>query len=140
MSLAAQPGESQSSTLGGLHGSPASPAEDSQGMSGQGNGDVILRAHDTRLLSQGVWRCLYWAKLTDLGPVLSVVYLLGRNLEGILNAIVLRATNGLVERIDSRIQRIKRLAYGFRNRERFRQAPLFHLGCLDLYPASMKRS
>jgi hypothetical protein len=32
------------------------------------------------------------------------------------------------------------MACGFRNRERFRHAILFHLGGLDLYPESMKKS
>jgi transposase len=41
--------------------------------------------------------------------------------------------------IYSRIQRIKKMACGFRNRKRFRQAILFHLGGLDLYPASVKQ-
>ena len=78
--------------------------------------------------------------MTDLGPVISVARMLERHLEGILNAIVLQATNALAEGINSRIQRIKKMACGFRNRDRFRQAILFHLGGLDLYPASLKRS
>ena len=72
--------------------------------------------------------------------MISVARMLERHLEGILNAIVLHATNALAEGINSRIQRIKRMACGFRNRERFRRAILFHLGGLDLYPTSIKRS
>jgi len=56
------------------------------------------------------------------------------------NAITLRATNGLAERINSRIQWIKKMACGFRNRERFCQAIFFHLRGLDLYPAAVKPS
>jgi hypothetical protein len=37
--------------------------------------------------------------------------------------------------MNSKIQKIKVLARGFRNRERFRMAIYFHLGGLDLYPA-----
>ena len=36
----------------------------------------------------------------------------------------------------AKIPRIKKMACGFRNRDRFRTAILFHLGGLDLYPAS----
>lgn len=73
--------------------------------------------------------------------MVSVAQMLERHLEGILNAIVLRATNELADGINSRIQRIKRLACRFRNRERFRGVILFHLGGgLDLSPASVKRS
>jgi transposase len=56
---------------------------------------------------------------------------------GILNAIRLKATNGILEAKNNSIQRIKRMACGFRNRERFRNAILFHLGKLDLFPSTM---
>ena len=102
---------------------------------------MSLWGYKTRTWARKAWKqCLHWAKLTDLGPVISVAQMLERHLEGILNAIVLQATNALAEGINSRIQRIKRMACGFRNRERFRQAILFHLGGLDLYPASVKQS
>jgi len=102
---------------------------------------MSLWGYKTRTWARKAWKqCLQWAKMTDLGPVISVAGMLERHLEGILNAIVLKATNALAEGINSRIQRIKRMACGFRNRERFRQAILFHLGGLDLYPASLKRS
>jgi len=57
------------------------------------------------------------------------------HLWGILNAVVLDATNATSESINAKIQRVKRMACGFRNRERFRRAIYFHLGGLDLYPA-----
>ena len=102
---------------------------------------MSLWGYKTRTWARKAWKqCLHWAKLTDLGPVISVAQTLERHLEGILNAIVLQATNALAEGINSRIQRIKKMACGFRNRERFRQAILFHLGGLDLYPASVKHS
>ena len=102
---------------------------------------MSLWGYKTRTWARKAWKqCIQWAKLTDLGPVISVARMLERHLEGILNAIVLQATNALAEGINSRIQRIKKMACGFRNRDRFRQAILFHLGGLDLYPASLKRS
>jgi transposase len=42
----------------------------------------------------------------------------------------------MVEAKNNSIQKIKRMACGFRNRERFRTAILFHLGKLDLYPST----
>jgi transposase len=102
---------------------------------------MSLWGYKTRTWARKAWKqCIQWAKLTGLGPVISVARMLERHLEGVLNVIVLKATNALAEGINSRIQRIKRMACGFRNRERFRQAILFHLGGLDLYPASLKRS
>ena len=59
------------------------------------------------------------------------------DLWGIVNAIVLRATNGPAEGINSRIKTVKVRSRGFRNRERFANAILFHLGGLDLYPDSL---
>jgi transposase len=47
---------------------------------------------------------------------------------------VLGATNAAAESMNARIQRIMTIACGYRNRERFRNAILFHLGGLDLYP------
>jgi transposase len=57
-----------------------------------------------------------------------------RYLEGILNAVVMQTTNAAAESMNARIKRIKAMACGYRNRERFRNAILFHLGGLDLYP------
>jgi len=98
---------------------------------------MSLWEYKTRGWARKAWeQSLHWAKRTGLGPVVSVAQTLERHLQGILNAIVLRATNGMAEGINSRIQWIKKMACGFRNRERFRRAILFHLGGLDLYPTS----
>jgi hypothetical protein len=56
---------------------------------------------------------------------------------GILNAIHLGATNGAVEATNGCIQRIKRMVYGFRNKERFKTAILFHLGNLNMNPSTI---
>jgi transposase len=55
---------------------------------------------------------------------------------GILNAIRLKATNGMLEAKNNCIQQIKRMACGFRNKARFRTAILFHLGNLDMSPST----
>ncbi len=59
--------------------------------------------------------------------------------DGIINAIVLTATNALGESMNAKkmsvkIQKIKSQACGDRNRQRFSDAIMFHLGGLDLYP------
>jgi transposase len=43
----------------------------------------------------------------------------------------MKVSNAMVEAVNSGIQRIKRIACGFRSRERFRMAILFHFGGLD---------
>jgi hypothetical protein len=44
--------------------------------------------------------------------------------------------HALTERMNCRIQELKRRACGYRNRERFRNAIYFHPGGLGLYPAA----
>lgn len=74
---------------------------------------------------------------SKLEPMVRAARLVRTHLEGILNAVVLRATNAPAESMNAKIQRIKRMACGYRNRERFRTAILFHLGGLDLYPEGL---
>ncbi len=66
-----------------------------------------------------------------------VARMIREHLWGILNAMHLKVTNAVAESMNAKVQRIKQAACGFRNRERFRNAILFHLGGLDLYPAGV---
>lgn len=50
---------------------------------------------------------------------------------GILNAIRLKTNNAMLEAVNTGIQRIKRMACGFRNGERFRMSILLNFGGLD---------
>jgi hypothetical protein len=54
------------------------------------------------------------------------------------NAIMKRKSNARLEAKNGRIQRIKAKACGFINRQRFKDALLFHLGGLDLMPTLAK--
>jgi transposase len=91
--------------------------------------------------AEKAWRrWLSWAKRCRLAPVKKVARTIEKHLWGIINAIVLRTTNAAAEGMNSRIQRVKRMACGFRNRARFRNAIYFHCGDLDLYPAGVCRS
>ena len=49
-----------------------------------------------------------------------------------------RSTNAAAEGLNSKIQTIKKMAYGFRNKEHFKTAIFFHCGGLQLYPATPK--
>ena len=81
-----------------------------------------------------------WAIRSRLEPIKRVARMLQRHLEGVLNAISSGVTNARLEGLNTTIQGLKRTARGFRNRERFRNAIYFHLGGLDLYPASLAHS
>jgi transposase len=76
-----------------------------------------------------------WASRCRLEPIVKAARTIRDHLEGILNAIEKKANNAGAESINAKIQKIKRMACGFRNRARFRDAIYFHLGGLNLYPA-----
>lgn len=95
--------------------------------------------YQSRTWAEKGWqRWIGWAQRCRLEPMKKVGQTVKRYLWGILNAIVLNANNGPAESMNARIQRVKRQACGFRNRERFRNAIYFHCGGLDLYPETLK--
>ena len=57
--------------------------------------------------------------------------------DGVINVATTDVTNARSEGLNSKIQWIKRMACGYRNRQRFHHAIYFHLGDLDLYPDSL---
>jgi len=75
---------------------------------------------------------LGWISRSKIEPMIKVGKMIKSYFWGILNAIKLKASNAMLESMNSGIQRIKRMACGFRNRVRFRMAILFHFGGLDL--------
>jgi transposase len=86
-------------------------------------------------VAQKNWQLLLnWISRCQLAPMIAVGKMVRRFLWGILNAIRLKVNNSMLEAKNARIQRIKKIACGFRNRERFKNAILFHLGGLDLMP------
>jgi transposase len=99
---------------------------------------MSLWSYTRRGWGRRAWRRWYgWAIRSRLEPVREVARMVKRHLEGILNAIVLGATNARSEAVNAKIQWIKYTARGFRNRDRFRTAIYFHLGHLDLYPQAL---
>jgi transposase len=77
-------------------------------------------------------RLLGWISRSRLEPMIKAGNMIRRYFWGILNAIRFKVNNAMLESVNSGIQKIKRMACGFRNRERFRMAILFHFGGLDL--------
>ncbi len=82
---------------------------------------------------------LSWAIRSRLDPIKKVAKTIKEHLWGILNAIVLKVSNGPAEGLNSRIKMLKVRSRGFRNKQRFANAIYFHLGGLDLYPEGMVR-
>ncbi len=83
-------------------------------------------------------KLLGWISRCRLKPMIKVGNMIRRYFWGILNAIKLKINNSMLEAKNSKIQKIKRMACGFRNRERFKNSILFHLGGLDIMPVSTR--
>lgn len=79
-------------------------------------------------------RWLAWAKRSRLPAMIHFAGIIERRLENILTYLTHRITNAVSEGLNAKIQWIKYSSRGFRNRERFKLAILFHLGGLDLEP------
>lgn len=77
---------------------------------------------------------LRWMSRSQLVPMSMLAKSLKRHLWMILNAVRLKATSGCAEGNNSRIQKVKKMACGFRNTENFKNSIYFHLGGLDLVP------
>ena len=76
----------------------------------------------------------WWATHSRLAPMVKVAYMLKTHLENILTYLRHRVTNAMTEGLNAKIQWIKYASRGYRDREAFRMAILFHCGGLDLEP------
>jgi transposase len=89
-------------------------------------------------VAEAAWKkLLWWISHSRIPEMIKAGKTIRNYFWGILNAIRLRSTNGTVEANNNSIQRIKRMACGFRNKERFKNAILFHLGKLELFPSTI---
>lgn len=94
-----------------------------------------LWAHATAKQANGFWgRWFWWATHSRLEPVRAVAWLIKRHWTNIVTYCRHRITNAVSEGLNSKIQTIKKMAYGFRNKVHFKTAIFFHCGGLDLYP------
>jgi transposase len=100
---------------------------------------MLLWGYAKRGWAERVWKRWYsWAIRSRLEPIKRVARMIKKHWEGVINAATSDVTNARAEGINSKIQWIKRMACGYRNRENFRNAIYFHLGGLDLYPDSIR--
>ncbi len=96
---------------------------------------------------RGLWRCstekegrvffaewYSWAIRSRLEPVKKVARMMKRHLPNIVSYCKHRITNAALEGINNKIQSLIKKAYGYRNKDRFKNDILFHCGGLNLYP------
>jgi len=96
---------------------------------------MSLWHYQTRGWAQRAWdRWLSWAMRSRLKPMKIVAHMIKDKLWGILNAIVHKADNAMAESVNSKIKALKMKARGYRNRERYKTAIMFHFGGLRLHP------
>jgi transposase len=76
----------------------------------------------------------FWATHSRLKPIIKAAKSLKSHLDNIVTYARHRITNALGESINSKIEKVKRLACGYRNRDHYKTAIYFHCGGLDLYP------
>lgn len=79
-------------------------------------------------------RWYFWATHSRLEPIKKAAKTLKNHLENIVTFARHRITNALAEGVNTKIEKIKRMACGFRNRSHYRTAIYFHCGGLDLFP------
>jgi transposase len=79
-------------------------------------------------------RWYYWATHSRLTPVVKAAKTLAKYLPNIMTYFKHRISNATAEGLNSKIQMVKEMACGFRNREHYRIAIYFHCGGLNLYP------
>lgn len=81
-------------------------------------------------------RWYFWATHCRLEPIKKAAKTLKVHLDNIVTYARHRITNALAEGINTKIEKIKRMACGFRNRSHYKTAIYFHCGGLDLFPRS----
>jgi transposase len=97
-----------------------------------------LWRYSYRSVAEKAWKeLLGWIARCRLEPVKKVGKMVRLYLWGIINAVIAGVSNAMAEAKNARIQRIKNMACGYRNRKRFRMAILFHLGGLNLMPKTL---
>ncbi len=83
------------------------------------------------------WKRWYgWAIRSRLKPIIDAARSIHRHLYGVLNFYQHPITNAVSEGLNSKIQKLKQVACGFRNFENFRTTIYFHCGGLQLHPGT----
>jgi transposase len=85
-------------------------------------------------------RWYFWATHSRLNPVIAAAKTLSCHLPNILTYFKHRISNATAEGLNSKIQMVKEMACGFRNRDHYKTAIYFHCGGLDLYPRAQAKA
>lgn len=75
-----------------------------------------------------------WATRSRLKPMKKAAQTVKRHLDNIVTYVNHKVTNALGECMNGKIEKVKRFACGFRNRDNYKMAIYFHCSGLDLLP------
>ncbi len=93
--------------------------------------------YSSRAWAEKHWRRWYfWATHSRLAPMIKAARTVKSHLTNVMTFFTHRITNAMAEGLNSKIQTIKKMACGYRNRRNFRTAIFFHCGGLSLYPTA----
>lgn len=81
----------------------------------------------------------FWATHSRLAPVIEKAKMFRKYLNQIMTYFKHRITNAVSEGLNSKIETLRKQAYGFRNREHFKISVYFHCGGLNLSPVTHKK-
>ncbi len=84
-------------------------------------------------------RWYFWATHSRLNPVIAAAKTLSCHLPNILTYFKHRISNATAEGLNSKIQMVKEMACGFRNREHYKTAIYFHCGSASTGLCSRRR-
>jgi len=76
----------------------------------------------------------FWATHSRLKPIQEAAKTIKNHIDNIVTYSRHRITNALAEGMNAKIEKVKRMACGFRNRAHYRMAIFFHCGGLDIFP------
>lgn len=79
-------------------------------------------------------RWYFWVTHSRLLPMIKVAKTLKVHIANIITYAAFKITNALGESLNSKIEKVKRMACGFRNRLHYRLSIYFHCGGLKLFP------
>ncbi len=76
----------------------------------------------------------FWATHSRLEPMIKAAKTIKNHFENVVTYVHHRLTNAVVEGLNNKIEKVKRMAYGYRNRAHYGAMIYFHCGGLDLEP------
>jgi transposase len=80
----------------------------------------------------------FCATHSRLAPIVKAAKILKSHIDNIVTYARHRITNALGESINSKIEKVKRPASGYPNRDHHQNAIYFHCGGLDFYPIRIR--